>query len=286
MVAIISSIGALGLAVLTIRLHFLLPAKLEKHPWQQTPQSRELNSAESVTMPLWLAWFPYVLTVILLVLPKFVPAIHHFLTNQVNLSWMKILGFKTINSEWLLLASPGTVLVLVAIVTLLIHRVSWADFGTETKQVVVSMKYTVLALVVTLVMVQVFTNSGINTSSLASMPEFLAEKLAHAFSGIWLGIAPLLGGLGSFVTGSTTVSTLTFAPVQASVAKDAGLDVDLVLALQVIGASIGNMICIHNIVAVSGVVGLTGKEGQVLRENALPVLFYFGLLLVAIMIVS
>jgi lactate permease len=37
--------------------------------------------------------------------------------------------------------------------------------------------------------------------------------------------------------------------------------------LQAIGAAAGNMICIQNVVAVLTTVGLTGREGLVIRKN-------------------
>ena len=36
----------------------------------------------------------------------------------------------------------------------------------------------------------------------------------------------------------------------------------------------GNMICIHNIVAVCAVVGLSGMEGQILKRTVWPFLLY------------
>ena len=38
------------------------------------------------------------------------------------------------------------------------------------------------------------------------------------------------------------------------------------------------MICVHNIVAASAVVGLAGKEGAILRKTAIPAVVY-GLLI-------
>jgi lactate permease len=40
-----------------------------------------------------------------------------------------------------------------------------------------------------------------------------------------------------------------------------------VLGLQAIGGAAGNMICIHNVVAVLTTVGLIGREGLVIRKN-------------------
>jgi lactate permease len=36
----------------------------------------------------------------------------------------------------------------------------------------------------------------------------------------------------------------------------------------------GNMVAIHNIVAVSSVLGLTNKEGEILRQTIVPMVIY------------
>src|SRR5690606_30685728 len=53
---------------------------------------------------------------------------------------------------------------------------------------------------------------------------------------------------------------LTFAPVQAAIAERLALDRSTVLAMQTTGAAMGNMVCIHNIVAVAAVLGLTQRR--------------------------
>ena len=48
----------------------------------------------------------------------------------------------------------------------------------------------------------------------------------------------------------------------------------IVVALQDVGGAVGNMICVHNVVAVSATVGIIGREGSVIRRNLLPCLMY------------
>jgi len=191
------------------------------------------------------------------------------------------MGFKSINSDWELLYSPGTILALAALIGLLIQARSLKAAWPTAKKVVSSMGNTAIALVVTLILVQVFTNSGLNSANLPSMPMYIAKFVAKYLAGIWIIIAPFLGELGSFVTGSTTVSTLTFGQIQADIAANAHLSEPVVLAAQLIGAAAGNMICVHNIVAVSSVVGLDGQEGIILRKTILPALAYAALIGVA-----
>ncbi|KHE72044.1 hypothetical protein LD39_06625 [Halobacillus sp. BBL2006] len=64
---------------------------------------------------------------------------------------------------------------------------------------------------------------------------------------MWGFAAPYLGELGAFITGSATVSTLTFSPIQYSIAEETVLAKDTILSLQAIGAAAGNMICVHNV---------------------------------------
>jgi lactate permease len=46
------------------------------------------------------------------------------------------------------------------------------------------------------------------------------------------------------------------------------------LALQTVGASAGNVICVSNVVAAAATVGLLGREGVLMRQ-LLPVVVYY-----------
>ncbi|CAM2868509.1 L-lactate permease [Fructilactobacillus fructivorans] len=280
--SVISPIIALVIAILSIKFNILLPKDVKKNPWKQSPKITIKEPKTNISLVR--AWMPYVLVVVLLVIPKLIRPIHDWLNTHVNLSLTNILGFKAIDSSWLLLASPGTVLLIVALLTVLLREESFRSFSREAWGVVKSMKTTILTLIVTLIMVQVFTNTSFNGANLDSMPGYLASFMATHLHGVWLAIAPILGAVGSFVTGSTTVSTLTFSSVQADVAIDAGLDKYLILAGQVIGAAVGNMICVYNIVSVSGVVGLKGEEGKVMRKTAIPAVAYLFFLIISIFV--
>ena len=102
----------------------------------------------------------------------------------------------------------------------------------------------------------------------------LAQLAATELSSVWLWIAPLVGALGSFIAGSATFSNLMFASFQQAMASEADIAPQLVLALQMLGANAGNMICVVNVVAAASVVGLSGREGDIIRYTALPALYY------------
>lgn len=99
-----------------------------------------------------------------------------------------------------------------------------------------------------------------------------AALVGHNLSD-WLGVgyvtvAAALGALGSFFSGSTTVSNLTFAGIQRSAAEDMDVPVMAMLALQTAAAAAGNMICLGNIIAAKSVTSAPHPEGVFIRKTA------------------
>jgi lactate permease len=85
---------------------------------------------------------------------------------------------------------------------------------------------------------------------------------------------PLVGSLGSLVTGSATASNVLFAVLQRDAAGALGVDATWFLAGQGVGAAVGNIVCPHNVIAGVATVGLVGRESAVLRQTLLPCLLY------------
>ncbi|WP_173918226.1 L-lactate permease [Halobacillus sp. Marseille-Q1614] len=277
-VAILASLTGLIIATLTAKKGFLLPSSTWQDALEEDVKGTEAAAAaEKSSMPLLTAWSPYLIIVALLLLTRIVPFIKDAALTWIDLSLKSILGVEGVTSNWELLYSPGAVLVAAALLSLLIQRKPFHCFTGASKESLLSMKDAAMALTATLALVQVFTNSGINMNDIISMPEYIAQTLAGSFGPMWLLMAPFLGELGSFITGSATVSALTFSPIQYNIAEQVGFDTNTVLSLQIIGSAAGNMICVHNVVAAGTVVGLSGKEGEIIRKTVGPALLY-GLL--------
>jgi lactate permease len=137
-----------------------------------------------------------------------------------------------------------------------------------------------VTLVGALVMVQLMTLGGDRAQTM-----IIGRTLATATGRSWPFFAPVLGALGAFFAGSATVSNLTFAGIQDSIARTLGFDRTSILALQSVGAAMGNMVAISNIVAVVSILGLDNKDGFVLKRTVIPLIIYgliagiFGLIL-------
>ncbi|MDM7255336.1 MAG: L-lactate permease [Paracoccus sp. (in: a-proteobacteria)] len=221
------------------------------------------------------AWMPYVIVAALLVLTRTVPALKAWLTSpQATLAFDDLFG-SGINARAQFLYSPGTVMILAALLSVPLFRMKGSDFGKAVGISARTMIAAAPALLLAVPMVQVFINSG--SEGVLSMPITLAEGMASAAGQAWPLFAPIVGALGAFIAGSNTVSNMMFSLFQFSTAQGIGLDLmgaTIVVTLQAVGGAAGNMICVHNVVAASATVGLTDREGDMIRKTLIPMAYY------------
>ena len=101
-------------------------------------------------------------------------------------------------------------------------------------------------------------------------------------------VAPLLGALGTFVTGSGTSSEVLFGNVQLQAANTLGANETWLVAANSLGTSNGKMIAPQSIAIGCASCGLIGKDGEILGKIAkysfafvavMAVLIYLGVLL-------
>ncbi len=222
------------------------------------------------------AWLPYLLVALLLVLTR--------LPNLPFAGWLKSAAIPcndifgtSIDHTVRPLFLPGTVFVVVSLLTFVLHRMSPRAYGTAVRRSARTMVAASTALVFTVPMVQVFINSGGGAADYPEMPIALAAGVEALAGGMWPLFAPFIGGIGAAVAGSNTVSNMMFSSFQFDVGTRIGVDPTWVVALQAVGGAAGNTICVHNVVAASAVVGLVGKEGWVIRKT-LIVFTYYALL--------
>lgn len=238
--------------------------------------SMDTGDAEQASrISLLRAWTPYLLIAALLVATR-LPAIG-------LKDWLRsfVIGgtvFGTsIRVESTPLYLPGTVFLVVALATCWLHRMTAAQCTAAWSRTGRTLLAASTALVFTVPMVQVFIESQGGAAGYQKMPIELAEGAARLAGGAWPMLATFVGGFGAFVAGSNTVSNMMFSLFQYGVGERLGVDPNWIVALQAVGGAAGNMICVHNVVAASAVVGLLGREGSVIRLT-LSAFTYYALL--------
>ncbi len=100
----------------------------------------------------------------------------------------------------------------------------------------------------------------------AGMTDALARGLAEGVGGAYPAIAPWIGALGAFMTGSNTNSNVVFAALQMRTAELLGYSAALILAAQTSGGALGSVIAPTKIVVGASTGGMAGREGEVMRK--------------------
>lgn len=155
----------------------------------------------------------------------------------------------------------------ISLVTLMLHK---SGGGSRVlSETVQQMRLPVFALLGALVFVNLMM-MGEDQSAVA----LIGKHLASLTGEYWQLFAAYLGAVGSFFSGSATISNLTFAGIQDAIAQELGLNRTTVLALQSVGGAMGNMVCINNIVAVASVLALSDSEGYILKRTVIGMLVY------------
>lgn len=281
--SLLGALIALAVTITAARNGFLLPKATWDFPerkywgsgWVGTVEPGDLKDDTPQMKPV-LAWLPYILVALILVATR-IPAlgIKQILTSPaLTIAWKEILGTKLAYSLQPLYL-PGTVpFILVAVLTIFMHKMEKKTVRDTWASSLRQMVPATIALVFAVAMVAIMRNSGNNASGNLDMLKTLSTAAAAALSPVWVFVAPYIGILGAFMAGSNTVSNILFSTFQYEVATSAGLSRVIIVALQVVGGAIGNMICVHNVVAASTTVGVLGQEGRIIRINLVPAVLY------------
>ena len=283
--SLLGGLAGLVIVMTAARYNFLTPSP--DNPWDFADRAdwdpTWIGSLDVLPQPsashkvsAWRAWLPYVLVGVLLVLTRIKALPFGAWISSWTLPVEGILQTE-IGHSIRLLYLPGTVFLVVSLLTWPLHGMSRQAYGRAWRKSGKTIVAVSVALVFTVPMVQVFLHSGGGAAHYPGMPIALASGVEAASGGAWPLLSPLIGGIGAAVAGSNTISNMMLSLFQFNVGAKIGVDPTWIVALQAVGGAAGNMICVHNVVAASAVVGLLGREGAVIRKTLLPFAYYVTL---------
>jgi len=100
----------------------------------------------------------------------------------------------------------------------------------------------------------------------SGMTATLAQGLASGMGQLFPLVAPWIGALGAFMTGSNTNSNVVFGALQLRTATLLGYLPAIILAGQTAGASLASVIAPTKVVVGASTAGMAGQEGEVMRK--------------------
>lgn len=246
---------------------------LEKH--LPTPAAASDADAPPLTANrVLMALVPYALVIVVFGIAALPQVKAALAATDIRFAWpllgemMNVAGeeasHQTFTFAWA--STPGILLAFVAIVVGLIYRLSPRTIVATLLENARKLRYSALTIGSVVALAYVMGDSG----------QTLALGLFIASTGaLYPFFAPILGWIGTYVTGSDTSANILFSGLQSGVGQEIGgngahLDVERMRTLLVggggIGGVVGKMISPQSLSVASTSIGLPGSESAILRR--------------------
>ena len=218
------------------------------------------------------AWSVYLFILIfILVSGALCPPVNAFLKSHlVSAVHLPVLD-STFKFGWI--SNAGLMLFLGATIGGLVQGLSLKRLMVILARTTVNLRKTVVTICSLIALASVMNYSGMITS--------IASGLVAVTGDFYPLVAPMIGAIGTFVTGSDTSSNILFAKLQAHVANQLGMtgqstffgmeggQENWLVAANTTGATGGKMISPQSIAIATAACDMEGKDGEILR-SAIP----------------
>jgi lactate permease len=210
------------------------------------------------------AYAPYIIIVAVLSLAQWGPIKTALESVTQEIDWP---GLNVVNAEgeepptatftfnWA--ATPGTLLLVSGMLTMLVLRISPMRALRIYGQTLNQLKWATLTVAAVLALAYVMNFSAQTLT--------LGQWIAGA-GGVLAFLSSIIGWLGVAVTGSDTSSNSLFGALQVQAANEAGMSPTLLAAANSSGGVLGKMISPQNLAIGAAAVGLAGQEGELFRK--------------------
>jgi len=219
------------------------------------------------------AFLPYILITLILFITRAFPEIRNVVEKSFVLSWNRIFG-TNISQSLKIANNPGLYFILVSFLSALIFNMGRNEIKKAWIKTIKRLIPAAIALLFALALSQTMIYTSENPFHMSSMLEMIAKGIASLTGKFYSIFSPFVGILGAYIAGSNTVSNIMFSGFQFLTATILSLPRTVILSLQVVGGAVGNMICVHNVVAVCATIGIIGKEGLIIKNNLIPSIIY------------
>lgn len=218
--------------------------------------------------------------VFILVSGALCPPVNSFLkTHLVSTIHIPVIG-STFKFGWI--SNAGLMLFLGSVAGGLVQGLGWKKLTVVLANTIVNLRFTAITICSLIALASIMNYSG--------MIAALAAGLVAITGSAYPLFAPLVGAIGTFVTGSDTSSNILFAKLQANVANQLGMtgthsyfgiegsETNWLAASNTSGATGGKMISPQSIAIATAACDMEGKDDAILRK-AIP--YSLGYILLA-----
>ena len=216
------------------------------------------------------AWSVYGLIILfILISSKIVPAINTLLnSNLVTQFDLPVIG-NTFKFGWI--SNAGLMIFLGAVIGGLIQGLSFGKLMKILAKTTINLQKTVVTICCLVAMAMLMNNTG--------MTNDIAKGLVALTGAAFPFFAPLIGSIGTFVTGSATNANILFGKLQATAAADLGLtnpstffgvsgnETNWLAAANCAGSEGGKLLSPQSIAIATAACDMEGQDGDIMRKT-------------------
>lgn len=270
-------IGSICSIICTIIMAKIMNKNEEKSEDLTTDEDTEVVVKKVSVKEGILAWLPYILlcTLILITSPL-VPSLNSFV-GQFSSNIHIYSGDSTSTTGFSWINTPGMMIIIATVIAGFIQKLKFVYMARVFKNTVIQLKTSFITIMSIVAISKIMSHSGMTSS--------ISFGLCAITGSFYPLISPLLGAIGTFVTGSDTSSNILFGGLQVEAAKSLSIDPYWIAAANTAGATAGKMISPQSIAIATSATGLIGQEGKIFSSTVkyclgyviiLGLIVYFG----------
>ena len=204
------------------------------------------------------AWSPFILVLVFLLLTStLVPAIHDPLSAiKSNVPIYTGEGAAPYTFTWV--ATPGVLILIAAFIGGIIQKCPIGEIFGVLGKTIVQMLKTIITIMAVLATAKIMGYSG--------MTQSIADFIVRVTGSFYPLVAPLIGSIGTFVTGSSTSSSVLFSKLQASTGAELNINQIWLVAANTVGSTTGKIISPQSIAVATAATATVGKESEILTK--------------------
>ena len=204
------------------------------------------------------AWSPFILVLVFLLLTStLVPAIHDPLSAiKSNVPIYTGEGAAPYTFTWV--ATPGVLILIAAFIGGIIQKCPIGEIFGVLGKTIVQMLKTIITIMAVLATAKIMGYSG--------MTQSIADFIVRVTGSFYPLVAPLIGSIGTFVTGSSTSSSVLFSKLQASTGAELNINQIWLVAANTVGSTAGKIISPQSIAVATAATATVGKESEILTK--------------------
>lgn len=234
-------------------------------------KSKEVQKEEKIEFKKVLGAFsPFILILVIIIgISPLFPSIYEKLSEiKTSINIYTGVGAKPYTFVWL--TTPGVLILIAAFIGGFIQKASLKEMVEILISTMKQMSKSAITILSIIALAKVMGYSGMVAS--------IATVLVMITGSFYAFIAPFIGALGTFVTGSDTSANVLFGSLQAEAANSLGISPAWLAAANTCGATAGKMISPQSIAVATAATGLAGKEGKILNSTLKVCILYVLLL--------